>query len=338
MLRTLASVKPTGIQHHFDTPQMTKILSFDIGTRHLAYCCLHKTAQQTYIEKWSVVDLMGVPGTPYDEACVWVLSKSWKLNELKKYLEERHLSSVGKKAELVKRIHTDLKKRKIAKVTSTNLCVIASKMYAYLDNEPWMLECDIIVLENQPCLTNPVMKSVQMLLYGYFMYLGVWQTHKHNCQVLQVGGGDGDTECPQTAASPLPRVMLTSATNKLKVCEGELKNTPNPVDADVLPGDSGAHSLDATADAPESTSPGEGTGKPDSTSTKKKRNKYKQRKQDAIALTSNILKQWEDCLDEPLRKTAHSEWRALLEQSCTKEKDDLSDSFLQGLYVLHKHT
>jgi len=42
------------------------ILSFDIGTRHLAYCCLKKTDTHTYIEKWSVVDLMAVQGTPYD--------------------------------------------------------------------------------------------------------------------------------------------------------------------------------------------------------------------------------------------------------------------------------
>ena len=31
-------------------------------------------------------------------------------------------------------------------------------------------EFDIVLLENQPVLKNPVMKSVQMLIYGFFLY------------------------------------------------------------------------------------------------------------------------------------------------------------------------
>ena len=315
---------------------MTKtILSFDIGTRHLAYCCLEKTDTQTNIKKWSVVDLMGVQGTPYDEECVWVLSKSWKCPQLKQYLENKGMSSLGKREELVKRIHTDLKKRKITKVTSSNLCVLASKIYAYLDNEPWMIDCDIIVLENQPCLTNPVMKSVQMLLYGYFLYTGVWQKHKQNRLLSQVGGGDGgdggdgdDDVLTSTTQitnedcqiqSKLCRVMLTSATNKLKVCEEELKHTPTT----SITKTKGNTEQQNIAEVKQSV---------------KQTSKYKQRKKDAITLTSNILKQWGQSIVKPNEQIQHNQWCFLLEKSSMKEKDDLSDSFLQGLYVLNKHT
>ena len=305
------------------------ILSFDIGTRHLAYCALHHTvtpdspqpSNRTRIHQWQVVDLMSIPGTPYDEECIWVLSKSWKIGELRAYLDGKNMSSIGKRDELIKRIHGDLKKRKIKKVTSTNLYVLASKLYAYLDTQPWMLQHDVIVLENQPCLTNPVMKSVQMLLYGYFLYNGVWKTYQTNqqyeLQQMQCGGGSGSGEntCAyESTSTPLPRVMLTSATNKLKLCQTvltePLANEPPPPPKETLTQEE---------------------------QTKKKKGKYKQRKKDAIALTHQLLKQWLSESSEKTETDQYEEWLALMDKSCMKEKDDLSDSFLQGLYVLHQH-
>ena len=183
-----------------------RILSFDIGTRHLAYCALeYSTEEKVTITHWNVVDLMAVQGTPYDEQCVWVSSKSWKVSQLKQYMLSKGLCTIGNKKELLSVVHKDLKKRNIPKASSTNLCILAAKLYCYLDQQPWMHTCDIIVLENQPCLTNPVMKSIQMILYGYFLYNSVWKVHK------------------QDKEKTLPRVMLTSATNKLKVCTQSLQ-------------------------------------------------------------------------------------------------------------------
>ena len=42
-------------------------------------------------------------------------------------------------------------------------------MYEKLDKLPNLLEADHVVIENQPVLKNPTMKSVQMLLYSYFL-------------------------------------------------------------------------------------------------------------------------------------------------------------------------
>lgn len=302
---------------------MPTILSFDIGTRHLAYCAMQHTPatttqqETTHITNWQVVDLMSIEGTPYDEECVWVTSKSWKVAELRAYLDRRHLSSVGTREVLLKRIHGDLKQRKVSKVTSTNLCVLASKLYAYLDTQSWMLQCNTIVLENQPCLTNPVMKSVQMLLYGYFLYNGVWHTHQKNKQLLQQAcepSGDG----APAAVHPLPRVMLTSATNKLKVCQTVLSAPTEPTATAPTPNDQ-------TNDQTKDKDP-----------TKPKSN-YKQRKKDAIELTTKLLEQWRTQAPTPAEKQMWTSWMLKMENSCVKEKDDLSDSFLQGLYVLHQH-
>ena len=35
-----------------------------------------------------------------------------------------------------------------------------------------LLDVDIVVIENQPSLKNPQMKSIQMILYSYFLILG----------------------------------------------------------------------------------------------------------------------------------------------------------------------
>jgi hypothetical protein len=316
-------------------PPPRTLLSFDIGTRHLAYCALAHTPAtgattgetgetsgtpaKTVITHWQVVDLMEVEGTPYDESCAWVLSKSWKCPQLRAYLDAHGKSSVGARAVLLQRIHDDLKARGVAKVTGTNMCVLASKLYAYLDNQPWMLDCDTIVLENQPCLTNPVMKSVQMLLYGYFLYRAVWQKHQ-----LNTAGGDGGDGGGHTLPLPLPRVMLTSASNKLKVCRAVLKADDNTT---------------TVPDTPDTTTPDNAT--PTTTDADKaaeKKLQYKQRKKDAIALTGKVLAQWqaEDSVT-PDERTALVAWHTKLRDSCVKEQDDLSDSFLQGLYVLYQH-
>lgn len=311
---------------------MHTILSFDIGTRHLAYCALrYSPSEPIRITNWQVVDLMSIKGTPYDEESVWVMSKSWKVGELRAYLDGRHLSSVGTRDTLIKRIHTDLKQRGIKKTTSMNLCVLASKLYAYLDTQLWMLTCDTIVLENQPCLTNPVMKSVQMLLYGYFLYRSVWQTHQHNTLLLgdssssssnnqqteDESEGKSKTAGEKETLKPLPRVMLTSATNKLKVCKTMLSDE----------GSAEVHTKLQTEPETEAKS------------KSKSKSNYKQRKKDAIALTNVLLQQWQTAAHAQgtTDSTVWASWIHKMTSSNIKEQDDLSDSLLQGLYVLHQH-
>ena len=59
------------------------------------------------------------------------------------------------------------------------------------------LNHDVICIENQPALKNPVMKTVQMILYTYFMIEGA------------------------TKDKPVEQVHMINARNKLKVYKGE---------------------------------------------------------------------------------------------------------------------
>ena len=62
---------------------------------------------------------------------------------------------------------------KAKKATHINLTTIGTALYNKLDEKQHLLDVSIVLLENQPVLTNPTMKSVQMLLYSYFIIRGI---------------------------------------------------------------------------------------------------------------------------------------------------------------------
>jgi len=75
---------------------------------------------------------------------------------------------------------------------------IPKKLY----EKPQLLDVDLVVIENQPSLKNPQMKSIQMILYSYFLILG-----------KVIGNGDNTTGYIQ-------KIDFCSASNKLKVYNG----------------------------------------------------------------------------------------------------------------------
>jgi len=297
------------------------LLSFDIGTRHLAYCALALApgagalTEAPTVKRWAVVDLLAVEGTPYTEAATHVCLKSWTAKQLRAWLDARGLSSVGKRSELQARITQRLLDTGVRKVAPNNPCLLATQLHAYLDSQPWMLQCDHVVLENQPCLTNPVMKSVQLILFSYFMYRGVW------CEYARRRATGEDVRA-------LPKVSLVSASNKLKAEMTGLVGAGAGAGAGAVHAaggggdgdrDSGGEAVAAVA-AAAAVAPAQGS-----------KAAYKARKHDAIALMGSLLDAW--CAADA---GAYEAWRALFRSRCKKEQDDLSDCLLQGLYVLRK--
>jgi hypothetical protein len=57
-----------------------------------------------------------------------------------------------------------------------NLTKLGIALYQELDARPELLrELEVVLLENQPVLKNPTMKSVQMFMYSYFIMRGIIQ-------------------------------------------------------------------------------------------------------------------------------------------------------------------
>ena len=54
----------------------------------------------------------------------------------------------------------------------SELEMISEKLVSELDNRNYLLECDTVLIENQPAMKNPKMKSIQMIIYSYFLIRG----------------------------------------------------------------------------------------------------------------------------------------------------------------------
>lgn len=57
-------------------------------------------------------------------------------------------------------------------VTSLDLTLLTESLYKELDSKPELTHVSQILLENQPVFKNPTMKTIQSLLYGYFVIKG----------------------------------------------------------------------------------------------------------------------------------------------------------------------
>ena len=91
-----------------------------------------------------------------------------KSHEYKTYCGVHHNQLIKKEPSNV-----CVKVDKKVKATSINLTKLATSLYKLLDAVPIILNVKCVLLENQPVLKNPTMKSVQMLLYGYYVMRGI---------------------------------------------------------------------------------------------------------------------------------------------------------------------
>ena len=172
-----------------------------------------------------------------------------------------------------------------------------------LHEKPQLLDVDIVVIENQPSLKNPQMKSIQMILYSYFLILG-----------KIIGNGDKNT-------SYIEKIDFCSAANKLKVYDGpeiilEVKNIRKK--KNIIE--------NSNTEIIENTNPEniENDQKIELVEKSKGKNKkptikYSDKKKFAIEHAKYFVEK-----DEKYKDFFNNH----------KKKDDLADSYLQGLYYI----
>ena len=170
-------------------------LAWDVGVKNLAFCLCDKYGN---IKKWDIINLTNKKNfkcegsfkngkTCESNACVFD-------SKTKHFYCKRHKSDFSKDIFLCfdcsakcKYIHKEKDEFYCAKhmkdkdkkefcelinnknVTKTSLLKLGNNMIEKLDSIPELLEATTIDIENQPCLKNPTMKSIQMILYSYFL-------------------------------------------------------------------------------------------------------------------------------------------------------------------------
>ena len=214
-------------------------LSFDVGIKNLAYCCL---TPEKKITQWGIINLNDNPicCSNLRKKCTKQSSYCLKVDDETQY----YCSSHSKKFKKCKKINSyhdifNISQRCVQKLRNLDLSNI---------------KC--VLIENQPALKNPVMKSIQMIIYTFFIMDGVLKE-----------------------SSAIQDVKMINARNKLKVYKGE------PI-------------------------------------ISHKKNKYEQNKHLSIEYTSIMIK------DES------EEFKTCFTNSF--KKDDLADSYLQGIYFIEK--
>ena len=89
------------------------------------------------------------------------------------------------------------------KCTSNDRQYICEQLYKKLNDIKELLNVDHVIIENQPVYTNPTMKHIGSILFGYFISKGIIEK--------------------ETTGSTITDVKFISAANKLKISEEDNK-------------------------------------------------------------------------------------------------------------------
>jgi hypothetical protein len=145
-----------------------KILSFDIGIVNMAYCLMETDEnKRVRILDWQVMNIAGIPDCSMckKRAKSYVLLGNHKDPSAVSYYCSAHTKSYVEK---------HFQKKDIVAIKDTkdmDLDYLGANLYKQLEQRVQLFDnLDAVLFENQPVLKNPKMKSIQMILYSYFLH------------------------------------------------------------------------------------------------------------------------------------------------------------------------
>jgi len=145
-----------------------KILSFDIGIVNMAYCLLETMPNKKIrILDWQVLNIAGIPDCCMckKRAKSYILLNNHKDPTSVNYYCPSHTKNYAEKYYTKKDIQL------IKDTKDMDLDYLGNILYQQLESRPHLFDgIEWILFENQPVLKNPKMKSIQMILYSYFLY------------------------------------------------------------------------------------------------------------------------------------------------------------------------
>lgn len=155
-----------------------KILSIDVGIKNLALCLINFTDDkiETHkIEYWKIINLAEDILDKQLKCCV--TRRGGLCNKLacNKVVLENSTLGFCKLITCQKSLTTSyskkqIKKQKILTTKHISLEQLGKKIFLELEKLDFLKDVNDIVIENQPVLKNPTMKSVQLLVYSYFLF------------------------------------------------------------------------------------------------------------------------------------------------------------------------
>jgi hypothetical protein len=130
-------------------------------------------------------------------------------------------------------------KKKTKKISQNSnkisLLSLGSSMYQKLDQIPDLLMVDQVLVENQPTLINPTMKSISAMLFSYFIMRGIHEKDKTGSTIksinfcspaskITVGGQEVDTKIGEASKNNVYKLTKTLG---IKFCKALIADNDN---------------------------------------------------------------------------------------------------------------
>lgn len=169
-------------------------IGWDVGIKNLSYCVVeyNEEKKEYKILDWNIIDLR-TDGTLEEENIVENIKKAKTKSKSKTKTKTLEDNEEDDKKEKQKKE----KKKKPQKCSKISLKDLSRNLYKQLEENNYFSNFDYVIIENQPVLKNPTMKSIQMILYSYFSFKSL------NIESFR-------------------DLILMNASNKLKVYKGEV--------------------------------------------------------------------------------------------------------------------
>jgi hypothetical protein len=214
------------------------------------------------------------------------------------------------------------------KLHLTDLC---RAIMTELGKRPFLLDAQVVLLENQPVLQNPTMKSIQMFVYSFFVLKSVEEPH---CRVTSVQCYIATNKLKVAPAISIEHIFAKTAASSLSplVIGGNGgAQSPPPKKQRKKPGVGISAVIDNVLASSKSGCSGvllelSKTAELEEAARKKRAassQKYAKTKEAAIYLVSKLLSK------------SPSRWLTFWESQ--KKQDDLADSLLMCLHYLNNH-
>lgn len=206
-----------------------KILSWDVGIKNLSFCLISVENNKWDINDWGIINLI----EPEDNKCnncskkpslflpcdnlkfCKVHSKKHEIivKDFESYfnknnnkdpccylikdkectknsyfsLDNKNYCTAHAKT-LYKRYQTSKKFIPIKKINASieSIDVLRKKLVEELDKKKHFLNCNIVLIENQPTLKNPKMKAISSTIYDYFLIRGIIDKIINNSNIVMV--------------------------------------------------------------------------------------------------------------------------------------------------------
>lgn len=135
-----------------------KLLSFDVGIKNLAFCQLD-TKDKSILD-WGIINIS------IDPTCDHIHKGKYCDKSATKIIKSSGAKLCTSHTKL--KCYRDLKMNNVKKIDNS-MFHLGKNIIKLLDEKKHFLESEVVIIENQPALKNPTMKSIQMILYSYFL-------------------------------------------------------------------------------------------------------------------------------------------------------------------------